>query len=86
MLAVQEVPTHQPKQRNATPRYLNRPNDDVSAHPNVLEVVRSTIIPLEEGLAVVEFAGHATFTLGRVGAVEEGDVLVANVPEPKALS
>jgi len=37
---------------------------------------------MEPGLAVCEAAGDAALALGRVGAVEEGDVLVADVAEP----
>ena len=53
-----------------------------SAHAGVLEPVGPAVFLVEEGLAVGEAAGHAALALGRIGAVEEGDVLVANVAEP----
>jgi hypothetical protein len=49
----------------------------------MFEVIRPTIVFLEEGLAVVKLAGDATSTFGGVGAVEEGDVLVADISEPR---
>jgi len=52
------------------------------AHAGKLEPVGPAVLLVQEGLAVGEAAGDAALALGRVGAVEEGDVLVANVAEP----
>lgn len=49
---------------------------------NVFEVVRSAILLRQEGLSGVELAWRAALALGRVGAVEVGDVSVADVAEP----
>ncbi len=56
--------------------------DEELAHAHVLEPVGPAVFPMEPGLAVCEAAGDAALALGRVGAVEEGDVLVADVAEP----
>ena len=54
----------------------------ISAHPDVLEPVGPTIFLEKKLCAVGEEAGFAAFTFGGVGAVEVGDVLVADVAEP----
>jgi hypothetical protein len=54
----------------------------LSAHANILEPVRPAVLHVEEGFAVGEQAGLAALTLGRIGAVEEGDVLIADIAEP----
>lgn len=69
----------------------NRPKLKSSAktelpRANVLEPVGSAILFLQPWLAGVELAGRAASALGRVGAVEVGDVVVANVAEPGELS
>lgn len=53
-----------------------------SSHADELEPVGTTIFLEEEFLAVGEAAGFAAFAFGRVGAVEIGYVLVADVAEP----
>ena len=50
---------------------------------NELEPVGPAVLLVEPGLAVGEAASHAALALGRVGAVEERNVLVANVAEPR---
>lgn len=52
------------------------------AHADVLEPVGSAVFPVEPGLAIGETAGNAALALGRVGAVEEGNMLIANIAEP----
>ena len=54
-----------------------------SSHTNVFEPVWSAVFFLQKGFSVGESAGDATSTFGRVRAVEEGDVLVANIAEPR---
>lgn len=53
-----------------------------SAHADILEPVGPAVLLVEEGFAVGEPARDAALALSRVGAVEEGDVLVADVAEP----
>lgn len=53
------------------------------AHADVLEPVGSAVFPVEPGLAIGETAGNAALALGGVGTVEEGNVLIANIAEPK---
>ena len=48
-----------------------------------LEPVGSAVLLVEPGLAVSEATGYAALALGRVGAVEERNVLIANVAEPR---
>jgi hypothetical protein len=55
-------------------------------HADVLEPQRSTVFAVQPWLAVGEEAGYAAGTAGAVGAVEEGDVLVADVAEPGRVS
>ena len=52
------------------------------AHADVLEPDRPAVVAMQPGLAVRQATLDASGALGRVGAVEEGDVLVANVAEP----
>ena len=49
---------------------------------NIFEIVGSTILLGQERLPGIELAGFAALTLGRVRAVEVGNVSVANVTEP----
>lgn len=51
-------------------------------HPSNLKPIRPAVLPEEEALPVCEAAGLAPAALGRVGAVKEGDMLVAYVAEP----
>ena len=53
-----------------------------SAHANVLEPIPPAILQIQEILAVRQRAGLAALALGRVRAVEVGDVLVADIAEP----
>lgn len=53
-----------------------------SAHAHVLEPIRSAVLLIKEGFAVGKATGGAALALRRVGAVEERDVLVANIAEP----
>lgn len=53
-------------------------------HADVLEPVRTAVVLVQPSLAVGESPGDAALALGRVGAVEEGNVLVPNVAEPVA--
>lgn len=54
-----------------------------SAGTNVLEPVRSAVLMTEEVLALVHLASLAALALGRVGTVEEGYVLIADITEPR---
>lgn len=54
----------------------------ISSHTDELEPIGTTIFLEEESLAVGEAARSAAGALGRVGAVEIGYVLVADVAEP----
>jgi len=56
--------------------------DAVSAQTDISEPIRPAVLLEQEALAIVHLARLAAFALGRVGAVEEGDVLVADIPEP----
>ena len=49
---------------------------------SILEPVGAAILLLEEWLSVVKLALGATTALGGVGAVEEGNMLVADISEP----
>lgn len=53
-----------------------------SSHTDELEPIGATVLLEEELLAVGEAARLAALAFGRVGAVEVGDVLVADVAEP----
>lgn len=55
-------------------------------HANILEPQRSTVLSIEPLLAVCKAACDASLTFGTVGAIEEGNVLVADVPEPMDLA
>jgi hypothetical protein len=49
---------------------------------HVFEPVRSAVFAVQPSFAVGEAAFGATLTFGRVGTIEKGNVLVANVFEP----
>jgi hypothetical protein len=49
---------------------------------DIAEPVGPTVLLAEEVFALVHLANPAALALGRVGTVEEGDVLIANIPEP----
>lgn len=51
-------------------------------HTNILEPQRPTVFAIQPLLAVGEAAGDAALTFGVIGAIEEGDVLVAYISEP----
>lgn len=54
----------------------------LSALAYILEPVRPAVLLVEPGRAVSEATRHAALALGRVGAVEERDMLVSDVAEP----
>lgn len=51
-------------------------------HSDMLEVARTAVFLGEEGLTGVEFSGRTAVALGRVGAVEVGNVTVSDITEP----
>jgi hypothetical protein len=53
-----------------------------STHTDVLEPVWTTILSVQPLLPVSEASCYATAAFRRVGAVEEGNVLISDVPEP----
>lgn len=55
-----------------------------SSHSDELEPIGAAVLLEKEFLAVGEAARFAALAFGRVGAVEIGDVLVADVAEPGA--
>lgn len=57
-------------------------NRVASIHADVFEPDGTAVLAVEPGLAVGEAARDAAATLGVVGTVEEGHVLVADVAEP----
>ena len=57
-----------------------------SIHPNVLEPIRPTILFQQEIIAFFEISRFTTFAFGGVGAVEVGDMVIANVAEPAEVS
>lgn len=60
------------------PLYVNR----FSAHTSIFEPVGTAIFSVKERLTIRQSASNTALAFGRVGAVEEGDVLVANITEP----
>ena len=80
MLAVKEDPPVQPT-KEKTPSHVIQAA--TSTHPHIFEVIRPTVVLLEKRLAFIELAGDATPTFGGIRAVEEGDMLVADVSEPR---
>lgn len=70
--------------RGQTPILLSRAKleSSRSVHADVLEPVRPAIFPVQPRLALGEATGDTALTLGRVRAVEEWNMLVANVTEP----
>lgn len=62
---------------------VSRSEDTVLlALANKLEPVRPAVLLVEEGLAISKPASDAALALGRVRAVEEGDMLISNITEP----
>ena len=53
-----------------------------STHTHILKPVGPAVLLVQPCLAVGEAAGDAALALGGVGAVEVGDVLVADIAEP----
>jgi hypothetical protein len=49
----------------------------------MLEVAGSAVFLGEEGFACVELPRFAFRAFGRIGAVEVGNMIVSNVPEPR---
>jgi hypothetical protein len=65
------------------PALVAIPRDSsILVHADILEPVRTAVLLVQPGLAVGETARHASLALVRVGAVEEGDVLVSDIAEP----
>ena len=54
----------------------------ISVHMPIFEPERAAVIIIQPGLAVSKSSLDAAAALGRVRAIEEGDVLVADVAEP----
>jgi hypothetical protein len=52
------------------------------AHTYELEPIRSAIFPVQPLFAVCQSSSYTASALWRVGTVEEGDVLVTDIPEP----
>jgi hypothetical protein len=63
--------------------FLNSP---FRTHTDVLEPIRTTILPVEPFLAISKAASDATSALWRVWTVEEGDMLVSDILEPMDLA
>lgn len=55
---------------------------DPLSHPHVFEPVRPAVFLVEEVFSIGESSCHASFALLRFGAVEVGNVLVADIAEP----
>lgn len=53
-----------------------------SAHADILEPIRAAVILVQPLLAIRQSTRSAARALGRVWALEEGSVLVANISEP----
>ena len=53
---------------------------------SVLEPVRPAVFLVQPGLAVSKATLNTALTFWRVGAVEEGDVLVTDIAEPVSIS
>ena len=51
-------------------------------HTNILEPIRSAILLMQPALSVCQASLNTATALGRVRAVEEGDMLVSNIAEP----
>lgn len=49
---------------------------------DMLEPDWPAVVAMKPCLSVRQTARHAALALGRVGTVEEGDVLVSDIPEP----
>jgi hypothetical protein len=49
---------------------------------HILEPIRAAVLAVQPSLSVGEAALGAAFALGRVGAVEERNMLVADILEP----
>lgn len=54
-----------------------------SAHTGIFEPVRPAVFSMEEWFTICQAAGDTALALGRVGAIEERNVLVTNISEPK---
>jgi hypothetical protein len=52
------------------------------SHADIFKPIRSTILLHEPSIAVCESPRHTASAFRRVGAVEEGDMLVANIAKP----
>lgn len=54
-----------------------------SAHTGIFEPVRPAVFSVEEWFTICQSAGDTALAFGRIGAVEEGNVLITNISEPK---
>jgi hypothetical protein len=57
-------------------------DDGDSVHAHVLEPQWSAVLAIQKLLAICEAAGDASLAFGNVRTVEEGYVLVSDIPEP----
>lgn len=54
-----------------------------SAHTGIFEPIRPAVFSMKEWLTICQSAGDTALALGRVGAVEERNVLITNISEPE---
>lgn len=54
-----------------------------SAHTGIFEPVRPAVFSMEEWFTICQAAGDTALALGRIGAVEERNVLVTNISKPE---
>jgi len=51
-------------------------------HVGIFEPIGSAIFPIQPLLSICEATRHAALAFWRVGTVEEGNVLIADISEP----
>lgn len=54
-----------------------------SAHTGIFKPVRPAVFSMKEWFTICQAAGDTTLALGRIGAVEERNVLITNISEPE---
>lgn len=54
-----------------------------SAHTGIFEPVWPAVFSMKEWFTICQSAGDAALALGRIGAVEERNVLITNISEPE---
>lgn len=54
-----------------------------SAHADIFKPVWPAVFSMKEWFTICQSAGDAALALGRVGAVEEWNVLITNISEPE---